>query len=225
MLVICLPRNRMNALLLLGLLGLLPMDAIVSAFPASTNKKSTLTNNNPFLDAFQSLFPPPERNVLKRQLLQECRTNKNDQDKRQRIEQIIFQLAEFSPIQQTATSRSLQKLWKLEWTTEKEINFFIEKQITNGDITQLIEGSLLRNNIPWKNGGLSVSGELTTRSSASDVRTDFSFTTAVLDLGRWGIFKLPPVGQGWFDTIYLDEELRVDVNSRDDILICTPQRE
>jgi len=43
-----------------------------------------------------------------------------------------------------------------------------------------------------------------------------------LDLVRFGKYSFPPVGSGWFDTIYLDEELRCDVNSRNDILICTP---
>jgi hypothetical protein len=55
-------------------------------------------------------------------------------------------------------------------------------------------------------------------------RTDFVFTNTVIDLGKWGKYSLPPLGKGWFDTIYLDEDLRVDVNSRDDILICTPSK-
>ena len=52
------------------------------------------------------------------------------------------------------------------------------------------------------------------------MRTNFKFKNASLDLGRWGEYNFPPVGEGWFDTIYLDEGLRIDTNSRDDILIC-----
>ena len=59
-------------------------------------------------------------------------------------------------------------------------------------------------------------------SSPSGIRTYFEFTSATLDLDKWGTYTVPPLGKGWFDTLYLDEELRVDLNSRDDILICTP---
>ena len=57
---------------------------------------------------------------------------------------------------------------------------------------------------------------------ASGQRTAFEFDTATLDLAKWGSYNFPPVGEGWFDTIYLDDSLRVDTNSRDDILICAP---
>ena len=59
-------------------------------------------------------------------------------------------------------------------------------------------------------------------NEANPLRTDFEFTTATLDCGVSFIpvLDLPPVGKGWFDTVYLDDELRVDTNSRNDILIC-----
>lgn len=49
------------------------------------------------------------------------------------------------------------------------------------------------------------------------------FESATLDLGKWGSFNLPPVGKGWFDTVFLDDNFRIDTNSRDDILICTAE--
>ena len=76
--------------------------------------------------------------------------------------------------------------------------------------------------IEFRNGGgLSVAGILEKDDNIS-VRTNFKFTSAKLDLG-FASFSIPPVGEGWFDTIYLDEKLRIDKNSRDDILICTPK--
>jgi len=106
------------------------------------------------------------------------------------------------------------------WTTEKEINFFLENGLSDS-ISQTINGSVLKNSIPFKNGGeFGVSGTLSI-PDPEGVRTEFEFKAATLDLG-WFKFNLPPVGKGWFDTIYLDEELRVDINSRDDILICIP---
>lgn len=111
-----------------------------------------------------------------------------------------------------------------EWTTEKEINFFNDLGISNGKITQTIDGTVLENSIPFQRGGsLGVRGSLS--FGEAEVRTEFEFVTATLDLGSWGTFSLPPVGKGWFDTIYLDEQLRIDTNSRNDILICIPAAE
>ena len=110
-----------------------------------------------------------------------------------------------------------------EWTTEKEINVFADWGISSG-VSQTIDGDRLDNDIDFRRGGgLSVSGELSV-PDLGGVRTDCRFTSAKLDLGQWGSYGLPPVGEGWFDTVYLDEDLRVDTNSRNDILICTPER-
>ena len=116
------------------------------------------------------------------------------------------------------------------WTTEKEINVFQDFGISSL-ITQTIskEGQL-ENLIEFRNGGglvvagtLSVDADEEERDSIGRVRTNFQFESAKIDFGKWGAFSIPPVGKGWFDTIYLDDELRVDVNSRDDILICVPR--
>jgi len=149
--------------------------------------------------------------------------------KRARVENIIDELAPLSPIVDTATSPELQREWLMAFTTEKEINFFVDLGITpSSGVSQTIDGTTLGNLIEFKRGGgLSVSGELSAAETEGDgeprLRTNFVFTEANLDLGRWGSFKIPPVGEGWFETLYLDNTLRVDINSRDDILICTPK--
>lgn len=95
---------------------------------------------------------------------------------------------------------------------------------------------MLENNIPFQKGGsFGVKGTLSIPNnnesdSSSDseeeedsrinIRTEFEFESATLDLGKWGTFSFPPVGKGWFDTVYLDESFRIDTNSRNDILIC-----
>lgn len=67
-----------------------------------------------------------------------------------------------------------------------------------------------------------MTGEIRPAEKNNDemLRTQFKFLNAKLDIGKWGVYNFPPVGEGWFDTIYLDEDLRIDTNSRDDILIC-----
>ena len=189
-----------------------------------------------FIDSVQTIFAPKgqnndvaKREQLKETLLGECRSDYggNMKNKRAGIEKIIDELALLSPISDTATSPKLQKDWSMAWTTEKEINFFIDLGITpSGGVSQSIDGSRLGNLIEFKKGGgLRVSGELSVAQEGSEPkqRTNFIFTEAELDLGRWGSFKIPPVGEGWFETLYLDDSLRVDINSRNDILICTPR--
>ena len=160
-----------------------------------------------------------ERERLKTDLLNTCRQPKV---KRTVVEEKIAALAPFSPTKNSAASSLLQKEWVLLWTTEKEINFFLDFGIAS-EVSQTINGSELGNLIPFKRGGcLSVSGTLSV-PDVTGIRTEFKFDTATLDLAKWGTYEFPPVGEGWFDTLYLDDTLRVDTNSRDDILICTPR--
>jgi len=203
---------------------------------------STSFTPTPF-NAFQQFFNNPssifrtnEKNTetkrvdeLKKALLTECRSN-NGKNNRAEIEVLIQQLKDIRPIDGTAMSPLLQKEWLLVWTTEKEINLFIDWKIS-GDITQTIQNNVLTNDIQFQKGGsLSVIGSLgeVTNTDSDDennsnslIRTNFEFESATLDLAKWGSYDFPPLGKGWFDTVFLDEELRVDMNSRDDILICT----
>lgn len=173
----------------------------------------------PDIDLFKSFVPKGDpliskRRELKALLLEECAGGD-----RQRVEAILVELQNVNPTPDSAISPLLQRKWLLEWTTEKEINFFIDWNLS-GTIYQVINGEVLENMIPFQKGGyFGVKGNLSTDGG---VRTNFAFTEATLDLGRWGSFQIPPVGSGWFDTVYLDDELRVDTNSRNDILICRP---
>jgi hypothetical protein len=64
----------------------------------------------------------------------------------------------------------------------------------SGDITQTIDGTNIENLIPFKKGGsFGVTGSLSVPNEGG-MRTNFQFTEACLDLGKWGTYKLPPVG-------------------------------
>ena len=184
--------------------------------------------SNLFLDWYGNLLRPRVDSNLKerrKSLLDdlvraECAAP-NNKPSRAAVEERIEQLAPLSPVTATAASApQLQKRWKLIYTTEKEINFFLDAGLSN-EIYQTIHGSRLENSIPFVKGGgsFTVTGSLSV-PDPQGVRTNFVFETAVLDLGSWGCYTLPPVGKGWFDTVYLDDEYRIDRNSRNDILIC-----
>jgi hypothetical protein len=50
-------------------------------------------------------------------------------------------------------------------------------------------------------------------------RVEFKFRGAELKLSSGRTWRLPPVGQGWFDTVYMDGKVRVAQDSRGDTLI------
>lgn len=172
------------------------------------------------------------RQQLKDLLILECqsKTNNNNKAKRAAIEALMEELATLSPIANTATSDKLQQTWSVLWTTEKEINLFLDQGWSRNITQQITTDGTLINSIPFVQGGgsFNVIGRVyTTVPTTSDpkiVRSQFEFERAILDLGTllWGgQYELPPVGKGWFDTIYLDDIFRIDLNSRNDILICT----
>lgn len=228
----------------------------------TNNKRSTTTtqlHSSSFnLNFLETLFSPlnninksqqqqqqqlQEIQSLKQQLYTICQTNygKNTPSIRQDIESLITQLQPYNNNTPT-TFKLLQSKWIVLWTSEKEINFFIEKGICTTQITQTLYYSnkededddgntnmMLQNWIPFSSSsGFGVTGTIIqpAASIASDnnknniLRTEFNFTSAKLDIGKWGTYNFPPIGSGWFDTVYLDEELRIDLNSRNDILIC-----
>ncbi|XVF22604.1 hypothetical protein REPUB_Repub12eG0185700 [Reevesia pubescens] len=120
------------------------------------------------------------------------------------------------------TSDSLSATWRLLWTTEKEQLFIIEKAYLfgtqTGDVLQVIDVNkkTLNNVITFPPDG--VFFVRSTIEIASSQRVNFKFTSAVLRGRNWEI-PLPPFGQGWFETVYLDDEIRVVKDIRDDYLI------
>ncbi|KAL1314883.1 hypothetical protein HN51_041693 [Arachis hypogaea] len=120
------------------------------------------------------------------------------------------------------TDDSLSGTWRLLWTTEKEQLFIIEKAplfgTRAGDVLQVIDvqQKTLNNVITFPPDGV-----FFVRSGieiASPQRVNFRFTSAVLRGKNWEI-PLPPFGQGWFDTVYLDRDLRVAKDIRGDYLV------
>jgi PAP_fibrillin len=142
------------------------------------------------------------------------------------IDDAIDALAELSPVTSTIElSQQLEKTWYLIWTTEKEINLFLNNGWSDNITQQIINDDTIVNTIPFvnDNGYFGVRGRIYRQIEDPFIRTQFVFETATLQLSRisWlPALSFPPVGKGWFDTVYLDNNFRVDRNSRNDILIC-----
>uniref|UniRef100_A0A6N2MS25 Plastid lipid-associated protein/fibrillin conserved domain-containing protein n=1 Tax=Salix viminalis TaxID=40686 RepID=A0A6N2MS25_SALVM len=145
----------------------------------------------------------------------------NDPVKRSSIIQAIDAMADLGKDTVT-TEDSLSATWRLLWTTEKEQLFIIEKAplfgTQAGDVLQVIdvEKRTLNNVITFPPDGV-----FFVRSSievASSQRVNFRFTSAVLRGKSWEI-PLPPFGQGWFESVYIDEDIRVVKDIRGDYLV------
>ncbi|ERN00763.1 hypothetical protein AMTRI_Chr13g83570 [Amborella trichopoda] len=120
------------------------------------------------------------------------------------------------------TNDSLSDTWRMLWTTEKEQLFIIRYAYLfgtkAGDVLQVIdlENSFLNNVITFPPSGVFfVRSDL---KVASPQRVNFRFTGAVLRGANWE-FPLPPFGQGWFESIYLDDDIRVVKDIRGDYLV------
>ena len=164
---------------------------------------------------------------LKKQLKSEIDSSRAS---RSRIEGLVNELGE---LQGGGRRGAVQGNWRILYTTEDEVNIFVKLGLVRegegerggrniGEVTQTIGKDNIDNTIPFKNGGyLAVTGTCGP-SETKAVRNEFQFTEAKLSLMWWRggeVITLPPVGRGWFDTLYVDDEIRCDVNSRNDVLI------
>lgn len=118
--------------------------------------------------------------------------------------------------------QSLPGRWELIFTTEKEINFFKTSWpfAKVSSITQEIDpykGCIVNNLISFEGGGeFSVTGSVVPVEGAGEFdRVDFEFKDAAIR--GWGKeLKVPPVGAGWFDTMFCDGKYRLSRDSRGD---------
>ncbi|KAH0670520.1 hypothetical protein KY290_025935 [Solanum tuberosum] len=142
----------------------------------------------------------------------------------QKLSQIIQAIDDLGSIGRdtVTTGSSLSATWRLLWTTEKEQLYIIKNApffgTKAGDVLQVIdvENKTLNNVITFPPDG--VFFVRSTIEVASSQRVNFRFTSAVLRGKNWE-FPLPPFGQGWFETVYLDDDIRVVKDIRQDYLI------
>eukprot|EP01025_Chloroclados_australasicus_P011676 TRINITY_DN15130_c0_g3_i2.p2 TRINITY_DN15130_c0_g3~~TRINITY_DN15130_c0_g3_i2.p2 ORF type:complete len:225 (+),score=8.98 TRINITY_DN15130_c0_g3_i2:81-677(+) len=165
--------------------------------------------------------------ALKKSLLQKVKGSKRgllgSANLKQEIEQDIQELAKLQQNKIT-TGIELSAQWKLIWTTEKETLFIIQSAgffgTQAGDIFQTIdiERGRLQNVINFPpNGYFLVDSSL---EAENDKRVQFQFQKAMFKVWGKGL-QLPPYGKGWFDTYYLDDDMRISKDIRNDYLITT----
>jgi len=137
-------------------------------------------------------------------------------------EKIREMMIEISQSRNGDQRQSLSGLWELVYTTEKEINFFktswpFAKVSVITQKLDLANAQTVNNNIQFEGGGkFAVTGDTNIVDGDDEYdRVAFEFTDAKAFV--WGKeVQLPPVGIGWFDTMYCDGDIRLSRDSRGD---------
>ncbi|KAL7457966.1 hypothetical protein ACHAWC_009977 [Mediolabrus comicus] len=172
-------------------------------------KRSTATTTQLHVDFLKSLFSQPSSSTVVQNLKQElytiCNTSygKSTPQIQSQIQSLITQLQQSNPTRNTATSNLLQREWIVLWTSEKEINWFIDNGISTCITQTLSNGTSLENWIPFVNGGgfgvvgtISVDDNDAVSSNSVEeggnniIRTQFKFNSAKLDLGENGVHTI-----------------------------------
>ncbi|KAG5181726.1 hypothetical protein JKP88DRAFT_199787 [Tribonema minus] len=153
------------------------------------------------------------------------------EEQRTRIDELMEALTKVNKVKDAATSPLLNGKWVLQWTDEKETAFLLKSGLfglKTGEVSQTIDTKqqVLSNAVLFGTGDdvASAQGTFQVGSTAipetSGARVNFEFLSCSI---RWKKFTvpLPPVGKGWFASVYLDESMRITTDSRGDRQIFT----
>lgn len=133
------------------------------------------------------------------------------------VDEIVGLIDQISSENKMRRLQSVQGDWRLLWTTEKEILFFAKNGLFGKEVTTIVQSldlkeNQLTNSIKFKgNREFSVKGSI---RSKIDNRIDFKFDALALTIPPLPTLNLPPVGQGYFDTLYVNEQFRFSKDIR-----------
>lgn len=180
--------------------------------------------------------------------LRRGRALKNDGQKKKELMKLAEKLRSATEASESSyTAGDVNGVWRLLFTTEAETLFILEKFPSSGelgplenDVFQVIDltkGSLF-NVIEFGRGrsrafivGADIAldesivnatekqGEALQANITPSCRIRFKFRDARLKWSDSTSIPVPPFGQGWFDSIYIDDTIRVALDSRGDLLI------
>jgi len=149
---------------------------------------------------------------------------KQTPEQKERVLALVDQLKDLMPAEGVTAKKGFNSRWKLLWTTEKETltfrksGFFGKKYVAAYQDIDVVEGRL-QNLIDFDDGYFSVMSTLSVDEDNLN-RCNFKFTSAGAKYGQFGPITLPPFGKGWFETVYMDDDLRIAEDIRGDTLIC-----
>lgn len=177
-----------------------------------------------------------QRESLKAELLDLVRRSSapgagsfSDDEDAKRFDQIFaVELPALNPTPDPARSKLFSGEWECRWTSETELNFLVRSGLL-GDgwerTYQVIDvpGNRLENRIEFENGGSLSVGSTIVPDGERGERFNINFCDASV---AWRGFKvpIPPLGSGWGELLYLDEDMRLQRDIRGDMIVATRVR-
>ena len=169
------------------------------------------------------------RAALKDELLElarECRggIDQLDDAKSARLDEIVTTLLpSLNPTANPARSELFSGEWECRWTTESELNFAVDKGLFGLPWERTyqridVASQALTNVILFVDGALTV-GSSIAPDEADGSRFNFAFRDCSLRYKGLTV-PLPPVGRGWGELLFLDDELRIQRDIRGDLLVA-----
>ena len=143
----------------------------------------------------------------------------------ERFEEIrLRELPALCMVEAPTRSALFSGTWECRWTDEKELNFAVRNGlfglpwVRTYQAIDIAAGSL-ENVLEFEGGELRV-GSCIAPDDADGTRFNFAFSNCAL---TWRDVRvpLPPVGRGWGELLYLDEDLRIQRDVRGDMLVAT----
>jgi len=139
------------------------------------------------------------------------------------FDQTLAELSTLNPTENPARSPLFSGEWEPLWTTEKELNFFVDKGLFGLPWERTyqkidIAGGTLENVIQFEDGSLKVKSTISPDAEQGQ-RFNFAFNEATVRYRKIEL-SLPPVGKGWGELLFLDNELRIQRDIRGDLLIA-----
>jgi hypothetical protein len=209
--------NMRTLWLLWGFLLLATVPPVAHGFffaKTPTSPASPKTTKNPLIPQLERLITESQNGVD---------TSTNDQ-----VKALMTQISATTRQQQPGTDQrtKLPGQWELIYTTEREVNFFktswpFAKVESISQVLDLYDTKQISNSILFVGGGAFVVQGTVAPIDKNDSnespydRVAFTFTGATARLWNKDI-SLPPVGTGWFDTMYVDDTYRLSQDLRGD---------
>jgi len=151
-----------------------------------------------------------------------------DEDDQARFEELLLvELPKLNPVAEPTRSELFSGEWECRWTNEKEINFAVKNGLFGLPWVRTyqtidIAAGTLENVLEFEDGELRVNSSIAP-DSADGQRFQFAFESCSLRRKSFRI-PLPPVGRGWGELLYLDDEMRIQRDIRGDMLVATKVR-
>jgi hypothetical protein len=128
-------------------------------------------------------------------------------------------------VEQSFQKKQVNGEWELLWTTEKETLFFAKNGLFGKPVSRIaqtidLDAQFINNLILFEGEReFSVLGSLNMSAEKKEGRKlDFSFESATLKIPPLSL-KLPPVGKGWFENVFVNDQYRLSKDIRGDYLI------